>query len=278
MSVDITELAIIDVISSLGEDDWHIFLAEDLPALVLTASWHQDIVASTACRFVRWVLNGKTHSLSHDFDPPWDSSGTIRTENADQKSLLMRYPTLDGWLENEYTGNSTATHTRGVGLSWDTYGDELEDMIEEGFEEVVVRLISENPHIDEDLIFYWAITPQHTLVEAFVHHIAKMTTSDAWDQYFPIIREQIEAQRQRNAIFQAKYDRLRVWWKRHFSDVESPLHKPQYDAMGIGMRLEELLQDADPEIVDVLATSSPPIATSNSVKLLIQDLAKQALE
>ena len=76
--------------------------------------------------FTEWLLKGKLVEISHDYDPPWDSSGIKeqRQINSDDYEEAMQ-GTLAGWMDSCYSGNTTASYMSGCGLWHDTYYTEL---------------------------------------------------------------------------------------------------------------------------------------------------------
>ena len=69
---------------------------------------------------------------------PFDCSG-ILVEDGD----ITLNQTVTDFLQNEYTGNKTATYMSGMGWSYDTYGDELEYLTLEIASEIMLSTIRE---------------------------------------------------------------------------------------------------------------------------------------
>ena len=84
--------------------------------------------------------------ITHDYDPPWDSSGTIydteKPFNADD------YTNLFSFTENEFNGDSHPSFESGMGIFHDCYSDELnsltDDWIQSQLGETVKKLVEED--------------------------------------------------------------------------------------------------------------------------------------
>ena len=84
------------------------------------------IVEDVCVLYLDWESKGVSREITHCFDPPWDHSGTL------QVCPQRKFRTLGEWMDKEYTGNSTATYISGMGLSWDTFEEEVIELINEG--------------------------------------------------------------------------------------------------------------------------------------------------
>lgn len=71
-------------------------------------------------------------------DNPHDSSGVLV-----QDGEVSLNQTVSSFLENEYSKNITATHEKGQGQHYNTYGDELQDDIHELTGEIMKEAICE---------------------------------------------------------------------------------------------------------------------------------------
>jgi len=84
-AVDVTRIREDQRLEQLGKADWLIALPEELPDLVITAQWRHDLQAVAAKQFVRWVMDGINRVFTHDYDPPWDHSGSLRQIRTDSQ-------------------------------------------------------------------------------------------------------------------------------------------------------------------------------------------------
>ncbi len=78
------------------------------------------------------LLTGCQRYISHDFDPPWDSSGFLFSKSSDASFDIGVYKKVGDFFVN-YTGNSKATYTSGCGLYHETYGEHYEEWMEEQY-------------------------------------------------------------------------------------------------------------------------------------------------
>ena len=78
------------------------------------------------------LLTGCQRYISHDFDPPWDSSGFLFSKSSDASFDIGVYKKVGDFFVN-YTGNSEATYTSGCGLYHETYGEHYEEWMEEQY-------------------------------------------------------------------------------------------------------------------------------------------------
>jgi hypothetical protein len=115
MEIDISNMPDSELEKLPVEVDWTLTLPESYPNLIVTADWRQRIYDDTACRFVRWVMKEIRVQISHDNDPPWDSSGEAKRYSPDMKTLLELHETLEDWLTTEYTGEAEASFESGMG-------------------------------------------------------------------------------------------------------------------------------------------------------------------
>lgn len=85
-----------------------------------------DYVQTVATWLSKILLTEKQVRIIHDFDPPWDQSGTaIRTS---EPFDIESYTDLESFVETEYTGNSTPSFVSGCGLFHDSFADELREL------------------------------------------------------------------------------------------------------------------------------------------------------
>jgi hypothetical protein len=110
-----------------------------------------------------------------------------------------------------------------------------------------------------------------------------MTTLDAWKNYRAAVNEQIEAERREAEAAEAqamvKRNLVRQFWEQHFDDLTGiRIEKPAFDAMKLEDRLEDILADTDPDVVEAIAERGLPGLFSNSVADIIKMVAKNALK
>ena len=78
------------------------------------------------------LLTGHQRYISHDFDPPWDSSGFLFSKSSDISFDISVYKKVEDFFVN-YTGNSKATYTPGCGLYHETYVNKLWPLLEKKY-------------------------------------------------------------------------------------------------------------------------------------------------
>lgn len=290
MGIDITKIPNGQLLAVLGQGDWVIALPGDYPDLVVTAAWRQLLVDDTARRFVRWALRGIRYRINHDDDPPWDSSGNAERESLNTEDMLSLYETLDEWMEDELTGNSMASYVSGMGLYWQTYGEDIQiDLHNELAEYLKQNLLPKNITDQNTLWDLWdqtseAIDPVDVyLEEALLEAVGLMPTRDAWRNYKSIVQAQIETERVEAAEQAARYremDRqVRAFWRQHYPGLDGVrIEKPQFKALKMADSLADKLADTDPLVVEAIASLGLPGNFSNSVKMIIALIAKRALE
>ncbi len=282
-SIDITQIDEDDLLKQLGQGDWVIALPPNISDLTITVQGRQAWHEIAGKLFVYWVIQGIERRISHGFDPPWDSSGSIRQSKADPLMLLARYQTLRDWAENEYTGNSIATYISGMGLDWETF----EKAVSNDIEERTYRILEahckpflapsdddevwENPEWDEiDIIMIF-------LNAALRDDALQMTTAEAWQRYEAPVRSEIEASRQQAEHHRQMQAWVRQFWEQHFPDiVGNRIEVPQFREMNLEHRITEVLADTDPQIVRLIAELGAPGNYSNRVRVMIKDLACRA--
>jgi hypothetical protein len=70
---------------------------------------------------------------------------------------------------------------------------------------------------------------------------------------------------------------VKQFWELHFPDLMSiRIEMPLFREMGLEKRIAEVLADADPEIVRMMADVSIPGQYSNTVRERIQEIARRA--
>ncbi|GGP09034.1 hypothetical protein [Oceanobacillus neutriphilus] len=78
------------------------------------------------------LMTGVKYYVSHEFDPPWDFSGTLFRCQIDENFNLADYEKVEEFLE-EYTGNTVATYSSHYGLFHETYREKYSDWFEEQY-------------------------------------------------------------------------------------------------------------------------------------------------
>jgi hypothetical protein len=276
-----------ELLSLLGDGDWLLAMPKDLSDLRITVAWRQELIETTASWFVRWVINEQEVTINHNWDPSWDSSGHTETHNVGWRTLLARYNTLNEWLEQAYTGNSTASFMSGMGLFWDTYEKDVEELITDELIHEMKKQFCAPPGVDDD--WFWdEVFEESDLVQIHLEHALRllcgqMTTRDAWQKYEDSVRTQLVKEEARRVIESARRDKMhrqaREFWECHFPDLQGKrIERPEFKALDLESRLREALADADPEIVRAIAEIGLPGLFSNTVAEDMKALARQALE
>lgn len=290
MSVNIFKLEEEDMPKVLGEDDWHIFIADDKPDLIVTRQFRQKYLDDIAKCFVRWVKEAKDRVISHHNDPHYDSSGSIRTSEADPIMLLIRHETLEGWLKEEYTGYSQASYVSGSGLYWETYDEKWEDDLQSSAFYLVRDAICSYLGIDnpadidvEDYDEYDSYELIDILIVVALKRVVYAhQTKDIWEKYEADVQNEIEQERIEYQQFrqhrQHMIEQARYFWSVFFAEESNmKLETPEFHRLGIEEKLRNILPDTDPEIVKAIAEIGWLGDCSNSVGIAIKKIAEEAL-
>lgn len=285
-AVDVTRTREDQLLERLGKADWLIALPEELPDLIITTQWRHDLQAHAGRQFVRWVMDGIDRVLTHDYDPAWDHSGSLREIKTDPRMLLIRHELLSDWANNEFTGYSEATYDSGYGLHWTTYEADIRDHIERQVNSYftahclnIWRLEDESEvFVDErwDMSDIPIITL--TLSFALLEDILQLSTKDAWQWFEADIRVENEARRKKAEQHQYMLEQTQQFWEGHFPDlIGLRIEMPLFREIGLEKRISEVLADADPDMVRMLAERAYfPGNYSNTVNAWIQDIVRRA--
>lgn len=80
------------------------------------------------------------YKITHEYDSPWDCSGMLVQEN-DLISVDDYYSVEDFF--DEYTGQSTASYTSGIGFLHNSFGEKYEDVVREFVFGCYIEVLSE---------------------------------------------------------------------------------------------------------------------------------------
>ena len=281
--IDIIQLDSSELLAHLGDEDWLIALLHDLPAFKVTVQWRAAFQQIVGKLYVRWVLKGIERTLSHDSDPPWDYSGSMRQSRGDSVLMRVRHQTLHDWAHAEYTGESRATYVSGYGLHWLTYADDAERLAYNQLYELLklhcrhifdfddMTIESERTWDDQDII----VT---VLASALCQDVLRMQTTDAWIQYEPLVQADLLEEQAKAQRCEEEAEIVREFWRTHFPDfLEARIEMPDFKGLRLGDRVAEVLADTDPEIVRMLTEFPIPGNYSNSVRTAIINIARRAL-
>lgn len=78
------------------------------------------------------LLTGRKQYLTHDFDPPWDYSGTLISHSENTSYKVADYEKVEDFLQ-EYTGNTIASYISNYGLFHETYENKYSNWVEEKY-------------------------------------------------------------------------------------------------------------------------------------------------
>ena len=282
---DIRKLKVEKLLEGLGVGDWIIPITDEIPDLEMTVQHREAYWEIAGKLFVRWVIKGIDRIHTHDDDPPWDHSGSIRNKQADPMILLTRHTSLKDWAETEYTGNSTASYESGYGLYWDTFDKEITSLIEEKLYDLAREHSRPYLNVDDDQEV-WE-DPDFEEVEyvimllgfALNKEALQTSTSEAWRRYEGLVRVEIEVERRKAEEWAERSQRVSEFWRQHFPDLLDMrrIDAPLFEAMNLEHRIAEVLADADPEIVRLITEHRLPGSYSNSVTEHIKNIARRAL-
>jgi len=275
MPLDMMSLFEDDARSRLGNGDWQLIF-EDKTQLIITPTWRQQIIDYACELFVRWVINGYEYKVN--YDGYYSSSKAYRV---DSKLLLIKYDTLSEWCD-EYTGN------RGFHYHWMTYEDIIREFIEEKTFDVVLHTYMatyqmNDEEVDELQAFDDALGLLPALQFVLPSIFTDINTQDVWAQYETLVRKKLAEEVHQRKIRQARHQYQKklvdTFWQAHFSHlVGKRIEKPEFDDMKFAEDLSNILLDTDPEIIEAIIEIDVPQNVSNSVREIIKNIAKQALE
>lgn len=292
MALDIMSISAEEALKQLGAANWKVTGSwEQIDIITVGAEWRENTVEQIAEMFVRWVVRGQEVEISHRNDPPWDSSGERRYHHVDPLMLLTKYETLGDWMQNARTGNSTATYMSGVGLHWDFYKSEVNNLISNRVYHLLrahfLALYASELKAEDEVWEHpeWDYWDDFCL---YIEHIlsikiSAMTTESIWAQHklrvLALIDEENRIRDERQRIINRQWQLAKTFWSQHFADTaHQKIEVPQFKELEIEARLRERLLDTDPEIVEAIASVGVPGFFSNSVEAMIKGIAKEALQ
>jgi hypothetical protein len=103
--------------------------------------------------FAYIILNNEKYIVDNSLDPTWDHSG--RVVSADESFDLNDYETFGDFIENEYTGDSTASVNSGCGLYHTTYDESLDYMTYEWLETQLKPVINDLIENENKYLIKW---------------------------------------------------------------------------------------------------------------------------
>jgi hypothetical protein len=284
MGLDITKLKEESILEQLGEGDWLIALPNNYPDLLVSRAARDELEHGIGSRFVHWVMDGVDIEINHDFDPPWDSSGLARRHQADSLMLLVRYERFEDWLENAYTGKSKASYVSGMGIFWETYGEELDYLAEcLSYELLKTHVKPLQSHLNEEEDYWDEGYEEVDMVDiclrfALESWIKRLSTKDVWDKYEPLVRARLAQEAEEDTKIKLFQQKSKEFCEQHLSDIKNErIEMPDFRKKALEKRIRELFADADPELLEGIAEFALPLNISKSVKHFIQLLAKEAL-
>jgi hypothetical protein len=161
-----------------------------------------DSIRFTVCElFSRYVIDGTLlENISHDYDPPWDCSGTLIKEKIGENCtflyLLKKYGTLGEWTKNTYTGATIATGVSGCGFNHETYEDEVMQIIEDTLYNVISDILGSGWESDKlDML-------SMGLEALIIEDINSISLKVAWDLTENIVRDKIRQEKEKHKIEQ----------------------------------------------------------------------------
>ena len=89
----------------------------------------QIFISNVAIWIAKIFLSETKIEITHEYDPPWDSSGI--TYNTNLPFEIEEYTSLSSFIETELNGQSNPTFISGFGMGHDTYSKELDELIDE---------------------------------------------------------------------------------------------------------------------------------------------------
>jgi len=273
------------LIDKYSDAAWALKVTDEL-IFVLTPSRRQEILENYACWFANWVLDGKKREITHDYDPPWDGSGTVLTRKMGEGALLYWYRTLGEWMEEELTGNQTATFLSGCGLAAENFERRIRDSIERDmWESFRTELPEEDVMAIEEILgnsdaFVWGV---EVFADPLVKLFGQMKTDEVWEKF----KDQVvfsrklanEAVRRRWEFREALGEKSKELLETSLPQItEAKIERPYWKKENLGEYLEKILKKAEIEYVVAVAEVGLPGHFSNSVAAEIREIGKSVLE
>lgn len=94
----------------------------------ISRDWKQSLLDKGCIKMVKNFYKNEKVKITHDYDPPYDHSGS--KEYTNEKYKVEDYKIFEDFL-NEYNGVSRPSYMSGCGLFWDTYENEIEEFFRE---------------------------------------------------------------------------------------------------------------------------------------------------
>jgi len=113
----------------------------------LSDEWKKSILDKAIKKVIANFYSNEKIEITHDYDPPYDSSGQAR--HTYNKYKVEDYKIFSDFLE-EYNGISEATYTSSCGLYWKTYKDEIEQILREENYDNCKQIIAKELNTDTD--------------------------------------------------------------------------------------------------------------------------------
>ena len=97
-----------------------------------TGEVEADIMSQFPSMLVYNLLTGVKRYITHDYDPPWDCSGSLYSNPTNNRFHVQQYDKVRDFFV-EYTGNSIASYVSGCGLFYETYEEYYWEWMEQEF-------------------------------------------------------------------------------------------------------------------------------------------------
>lgn len=217
-----------------------------------------EVLDTINTEIVRRFLFGEKYKLIHDFDPPWDCSGTLVKIN--KKFNLHDYKKVGNFLE-EYNGNMKATYMSGLGFVPETFEEDVEYLINDEIKKLLEQVVQELESVEmqelrrvlketageeidndddiaeailfADLIGEEVIELSETILEDVKEQPFKEVVEKYKDratkneeEYLTRLREEMERKKREKAEAIATWEKIKRLYKRFFGkDVPEKIEK-----------------------------------------------------
>ncbi len=265
---------LLDTVSRLGgEGIWRVRSSGDWPDLVLEPEDRQHIFNAAAKQFAEWVFEGTVDAIHHRNDPPWDHSGELVKITSTPTERLALYDTLEAWMEEAHTGNSSASFESGYGLSYETFHAKIDRLVMNELTALWTRGLSE---AQRELMFDqdpWEDTVDVQIALGLL--VGQMSVPEAWTRGQAAARAALAIEEAETEIEHTRVERCRMlakeFWNKYFRNFsERFIDKPTAHDIGFFDHLRRALADAKPETVYAIIQVGLPGDFSNRVSQMIQ--------
>lgn len=183
------------------------------------------IVMNIYVTFCENILKGICYEITHEYDPPFDSSGSLVRDIMLPEDLLKKYinefNTLEEWADQVYIGHSEATYISGYGLGYPTYESEFTNQINSTFYSIVDEILSDRED-DVDSIIDGIVFEMSSIL---YNYIGSTSIEECWRIGQKVTEEKIQREKierdERSRIYNEQYQISKEITNKYFNNQKS---------------------------------------------------------